>query len=125
MANNGMKGKFRDRLKLIVIRRRKYLKGIVSNREDKKDIVDDSNRDVRDNDKFIQDRINYIRKKLAEDRENNLGNGYVARKKKVGIGEEVDNKKVNINNKRGSIDKNSVDALTLENFLKLKLKILR
>ena len=110
MANNGMKGKFRDRLKLIVIRRRKYLKGIVSNREDKKDVVDDSNRDVRDNDKFIQDRINYIRKKLAEDRENNLGNGYGVRKKKVGIGEEVDNKKVNINNKRGSIDKNSVDV---------------
>ena len=89
MSNNGMKGKFRERLRLIIVNRYKEIKGI----ESKNNLDNEVSRED-ENDKFIRERVNYIRKRLAEEREQGLDDGFTVSRKRVGIGEVSSNVEV-------------------------------
>ncbi len=77
---NGNKGKFSERIKLIVINRYKKFKGIGKDTLEKKE---------NDNDKFVKDRVKYIKKRLEEDRESNESMGIIPRRRGIGIDNKV------------------------------------
>lgn len=94
MANNGYKGRFRDRLRLIVINRYKKFKGIVNKKKEKVDNVKKI-----DNDKFIEERVNYIKKRISEEKKKLEVEGGIVNRKS-GINESNTSKeKVMVNNK--------------------------
>lgn len=102
MANNGIKGKFRDRLRLIVVNRYKKIKGIVN--KNKENIKDDENVIGENNERFIVDRVSYIRKRLSEDREKDLEKGVIVKKKRMAIGKVADVKDVSFVNNENNVD---------------------